>query len=195
MNHFARLATSMPDRTVASLLASLLALALAWQPPRAEAQSAQQLDAYTHMSCPELESERQRLRTALVALQHPSRIDDPLWQPTSNGYGVINQLINRKCRTLSYQEQRYPDPPQVPLMPEKQLVDVAMRAVKAGKVQMGESLLLQGSLAGYASAQFNLGMLYHLLGRAEAAERWLRSAAQQGHADATRMLEAITRKK
>jgi hypothetical protein len=151
--------------------------------------------AYDRMTCPELERERHALRKDLVRLQHPSRIDDPDWNEASSRYGLVNQLIIRKCRPLSMEEQEYPGPPQVALMPEKQLVDVAMRAIKNGRARAGESLLLQGSLAGYPSAQFNLGMVFYLLGRTDASERWLRSAAQQGHQDAARMLESIRARK
>jgi hypothetical protein len=173
----------------------VVGLALAGCASHARAQTAEKLDAYMQMSCSELYVERSLLRKEIVALQHPSRVDDPQWHPTANSYGIVNQLINERCRKLSNEEQRLPNPSEVPLMPEKELVDIAMRAVRGGKLEIGERLLLQGSLAGYPSAQFNLGMINHLRGRTKSAERWLRSAAQQGHADAAQMLEAITRKK
>lgn len=128
-------------------------------------------------------------------MQHPAGLTDERWTRTSNIYGLVNQVILEKCRRLTVQEQRLPAPPRVALMPEKRHVDTAMRAFKNRRYRAAQDWLLQGSLAGYASAKFNLGMILYLKGRTVEAQRWLRSAAQQGHPDAIKMLKSIQSKK
>ena len=154
------------------------------------AQQAPDFDAIGRMSCPQLEQERQRLRRDLTRMQHPEGLDDPLWTRVSNAHNLVNYRIRDGCRALTVQDFTPPDPPKVALMPEKQQVDVAMKALKNGRLRAAQDLLLQGSLAGYSSAQYNLGMVLYVSGDRDASERWLRSAAQQGHVEAARMLES-----
>lgn len=146
---------------------------------------------YGSMQCWQLQLERDHVLRDLRLAQLPANFENNKWSEARNRYQLLNKLYGDRCVRLSEEDREEPPPPRVDLLPEKDLVDAAARAIRSGRLRAAEALLLQGSAAGYPNAQFDLGMYYHLLGRREDSRRWLRSAAALGHPDASGMLKTL----
>lgn len=146
------------------------------------------ISRYSIMECWELGTEMGFLRGDLTKLQLPGQVENKKWTEGKNRWVLLISEYEQRCKTLREQEKDLPSPPAVSLLPEQQLVDQALKALRGQRIKMAESLLLQGANANYTDAQYNLGILYRLTGKESQSKYWLRKAADGGSTDAKSLL-------
>lgn len=149
--------------------------------------------SYESMSCSELNIELSHMRKDLTALQMPEYFEEKtLWNQAQSRFNIIIKIYEERCRLLNLEQKQIPEPRDMDLLPEKELVEYAMKAIRNGMYKAGEKLLRQGAIANYPNAQYNLGMWNLATGKKEEGKKWLEKASKLGSAEAQSTLEKLS---
>lgn len=149
------------------------------------------ISRYDRMRCSELSVELAYIRKDLIALQQPGQLNNPKWYEANKRFTLLKALYGGKCRRLSPEEAAVPKPPATQLPSEAELQAQAKQAIRGGRLAEAKRLLTAGANAGYASAQYDFGMLLIVIGEKDRGMYWLQRASQQGHSDAIRALQSL----
>ncbi len=150
------------------------------------------LSSYESMSCSELSFELTHLKKDMVLLQTPNYYEEKaLWNEALLRFKVIIGNYEKRCRLLSAEEKVLPEPATMALLPEKDLVETALKALRNEKYKACEKLLIQGAMENYPDAQYNLGMLYLTMGKNVEGKKWLTSASDLGSVKAKDVLKSL----
>jgi len=149
------------------------------------------MGSYEHMNCTELGLELSFMRIDLKLLQQPENLASSKWHEANNRFRLIKIIYEEKCRRLSPDEAAVPDAPAYRLPSEIELQRLSSQAMKSGRMIEARRLLTTGANAGYASAQYNLGMLMIVMGETAKGKLWVQRASQQGHEGATKALQSL----